>query len=435
MSLKRIQLGLVHVAVAMTLVPINSTLNRVMIKELALSAALVGVLASLPYLFSPIQVAIGSFADRNPLLGWRRTPYIFAGLALCVVGVAVAPQVAFLMAEQPGLGLLAGALAFGAWGMGYNLATVSYFSLATELSGEQGRARTIAVMFIMMIVSIIATAVTLGNMLEVYTPETLQRAFWVVGAAAFTLGLLGLLGLEPRHPQDAPASENYTWRQMAAALTGNPQVRRFFIYLVLLFVAILGQDILLEPYGAQAFGLSVQATTRITAYWGMFFLIAMAAGGALERRLDRIRQARLGAWTGMAAFALIIASGLAGTPGLFYLGVVLLGTATGLSTVSNLSLMLDMTNPGQIGLYIGAWGMANAMARLVGNVLSGTARDLATYFSGNHTLGYMLVFGFELALLAFSLLLLAGVDVSLFRKDAQVQLSPLEKAALAGDIG
>jgi len=30
---KRIQLGLIHVAVAMTLVPINSTLNRVMIKR------------------------------------------------------------------------------------------------------------------------------------------------------------------------------------------------------------------------------------------------------------------------------------------------------------------------------------------------------------------------------------------------------------------
>ena len=60
MFLKRFQLGLIHVAVAMTLVPINSTLNRVMIKELAISATIVAILASLPYLFSPIQVAIGS---------------------------------------------------------------------------------------------------------------------------------------------------------------------------------------------------------------------------------------------------------------------------------------------------------------------------------------------------------------------------------------
>jgi len=32
-----LQLGLIHLAVAMTLVPINSTLNRVMIKELSIA--------------------------------------------------------------------------------------------------------------------------------------------------------------------------------------------------------------------------------------------------------------------------------------------------------------------------------------------------------------------------------------------------------------
>src|SRR4030065_1745209 len=108
MFLKRFQLGLIHVAVAMTLVPINSTLNRVMIKELAISATLVALLASLPYLFSPIQVAIGSYSDRHPIFGFRRTPYILAGLILCVRGVVVSPQVAFLMADNSSLALLGG---------------------------------------------------------------------------------------------------------------------------------------------------------------------------------------------------------------------------------------------------------------------------------------------------------------------------------------
>ena len=87
MLIKRIQLALIHVAVAMTLVPINSTLNRVMIKELALSATLVAILASLPYLFSPLQVLIGSYSDRHPIFGWRRSPYIALGLFLCAGAV------------------------------------------------------------------------------------------------------------------------------------------------------------------------------------------------------------------------------------------------------------------------------------------------------------------------------------------------------------
>ena len=133
---KRLQLGLIHCAVAMTLVPINSTLNRVMIKELGIAATVVAVLASLPYLFSPLQVAIGSYSDRHPILGFRRTPYILIGLVLCVGGLVASPQIAFLMSSAPGPGLLSAGLAFGAWGMGYNLGSVSYLALASELAQQ-----------------------------------------------------------------------------------------------------------------------------------------------------------------------------------------------------------------------------------------------------------------------------------------------------------
>jgi MFS transporter, BCD family, chlorophyll transporter len=174
---KRLQLGLIHVAVAMTLVPINSTLNRVMIKELAISATLVALLASLPYLFSPIQVAIGSYSDRHPIFGLRRTPYILAGIILCVLGVIVSPRVAFLMSENLSMGIMAGILAFGAWGMGYNLSSVSYLSLASEISGEEGRGKTIAIMWFMMIVSIIGTAIGISHMVDPYTPSSYDSGF------------------------------------------------------------------------------------------------------------------------------------------------------------------------------------------------------------------------------------------------------------------
>lgn len=434
MTLKRIQLGLIHTAVAITLVPINSTLNRIMIKELALSALLVAVLASLPYLFSPIQVAIGSFSDRHPLFGWRRTPYILLGLILCVAGVILAPRVAFLLVERRAVGILLGALIFGAWGMGFNFASVSYLSLATELSGERGRSRTIAVMFFMMIVGIIFTAYSLGDMLEVYTSETLTRSFAVVGAVALFLGLGGLIGLEPRLNGGESREETYSWGAMLAALTSNPQAARFFIYLVILLIAILGQDILLEPYGAEAFGLSVQQTTRITSIWGAFFLVSLALGGALENRLPKLKQARIGGWSGIVAFGLIATSSLLGGQGLFYLGVVLLGLATGISTVSNLSLMLDMTAQGRVGLYIGAWGMANAMSRLGGNILSGGLRDGVSRLADNPIAGYSVVFFIEIILLLISLYLLRSIDVSLFKQNAEREVSFIERAAIANEV-
>lgn len=433
MFFKRIQLGLIHVAVAMTLVPINSTLNRVMIKELALSATLVALLASLPYLFSPIQVAIGAYSDRHPVFGLRRTPYILAGLLLCVAGVVVAPRVAFLMAENFGLGVLAGILTFGAWGMGYNLSSVSYFSLVAELS-EGGRGKTIATMFFMMIVGIIGTAIGISRMVDPYTPEAMIRAFETVGASALTLGLLGLLWLEPRPQADLarPHAESYTVKQMTGAILGNPVARIFFVYLLLLLAAILGQDVLLEPFGAEAFGLSVAETTRITSMWGAFVLVAILIAGALEGRAPKRILAQIGNLGALAGFLVILASGFSRSLGVFYTGVTLLGTGTGLSTVANLSLMFDLTVAGNVGLYIGAWGFSNAMSRLAGSLLGGALRDGVTQATGQALDGYLVVFGVEAAMLAVAALLLVRVDVSAFQRRA-AEPSFVEKASMAAE--
>jgi BCD family chlorophyll transporter-like MFS transporter len=423
-------------ALAMTLIPINGTLNRVMIKELSISATLVAILASFPYLFSPIQVLIGSFSDRFPVLGWRRTPYILLGLGLCVGGVLVSPQVAYTLVDNFWAGIAVGVFTFGAWGMGYNFASVSYFSLASEISGEKGRSRTIAVMFFMMIVSIILTSYGIGHLLEIYSFQTLERAFRIVGLLALILGLAGILGLEERQSGKALESgENYSWVEMVTTLMENPQVKTFFVYLTILLVAILGQDILLEPFGAEAFGLPVDATTRITSIWGVFFLVALIVGGMLETRVDKLTQARLGAWSGAFAFSLIVLSGLLGSLVLFYVGVVLLGAATGIATVSNLSLMLDMTMEGRVGLFIGAWGMSSAFSRMLGNLLSGVVRDSVTRLVQDETSGYLAVFSIEISLILVSLYLLRRVDVDLFKREADQNFSYLERATLANDIG
>jgi len=436
---RRIQLGLVHVAITMTLVPINSTLNRVMIKELAISATLVALMASLPYLISPIQVYIGSHSDHIRFFGLQRTPYIFLGLILCVAGVSFSPLVAFVLAENFWMGILIGFLTFGAWGMGYNLAAVSYLSLASEISGKDGRGRTIAVMWFMMIVSIILTSISLSRMVDPYTPEALKTSFQWIGAAAFIIGMIGLLWLEKREIrvekdtlEDAVTEERYSWLHMARGVINNPQARRFFWYLILLLVAILGQDILLEPFAGEAFDMSVTETTRITSIWGVFVLVALFITGWLETRADKRSLAAWGGWVVMAGFVMIPLSGLVLQSGVFYAGLVLLGIGTGVSTVSNLSLMLDMTIEGQVGLFIGAWGMANAISRLIGSILGGAVRDVVRHLTGDAILGYIMVFTIMALMVLVTLFMLRQIDVSAFRKRAE-DLPVVERAAIAGD--
>lgn len=420
MLIKRIQLGLIHVAVAMTLVPINSTLNRVMIHDLAISATVVAVLASLPYLFSPLQVALGSYSDRHPFLGFRRSPYILLGLVLCVVGLVISPRVAYGLSGSSLTGYLFAALAFGAWGMGYNLSSVSYLSLAAEISGEKGRGRTVATMWFMMIVAIIFTAVSLGQMLELYSPEALQRAFWIVGAVALLLGLVGLIRLEPRHGQrEQAAGENYSLRELLAPVLRSPQVRLFFLYLFLLLTALLGQDLLLEPFAAERFNMTVSQTTRITSIWGTATLVAILLAGVLDTRVQRRRMAQTGNVGALLGLVLVIGSGLDASRSLFYAGVTLLGFGTGISTVANLALMFDLTVVGSVGLFIGAWGFANAMSRLAGNVLAGVLRDLTTLLTGNAVFGYVLVFTLEAVMLLVAILMLTRLSITSFRQEVE----------------
>jgi len=434
MLVKRIQLGLIHVAVAMTLVPINSTLNRVMIKELAISATLVALLASLPYLFSPIQMAIGSFSDRHPLWGLRRTPYIALGLVLCVIGVALSPQVAFMISTNWWAGVLLGIFSFGAWGMGFNFATVSYLSLASEISGEKERGRTISVMWFMMIVAIIATAFSLSHMIDPYTPIAMKRAFLVVAFTALVLGLLGLLGLESRSSRHTPVqSENQSWKVLYRAVLANRQATHFFWYLVVLLAALLGQDILLEPFAGEAFGMTVRETTRITSLWGSCFLVTLALTGILEARVGKRSAARWGGYGALFGFILIVLSGIVVNSTLFYVGVIFLGGGSGLSTVSNLSLMLDMTTASNVGLFMGAWGMANAFSRLIGTLLGGMLRDLVSQIWQNLLVGYLAVFVIEAGLIFISLKMLRSIDVVSFQQGAK-KLSIVERSATALDM-
>ena len=434
MFIKRLQLALIHTAVAITLVPFNSTLNRVMIFDLGISKTIFTLLAIFPYVLSPIQVAIGSFSDRHPIFGYRRVPYILAGLILCVLGVAIAPQIAVLISKNFTLGIIVGVIAFGMWGMGYNLSAVSYLSLASELSGEKGRGKTIATMFIAMVFGLIVTGISLSNMVTTYDPETLSRAFLIVAVSALTLGLLGLIKLEPpfKSEDSIPRSEAYTVKEMTAAITANPVARIFFAYLLLLLAAILGQDVLLEPFGAQAFGMTLEQTSRIVSISSFFTLIAFVVAAILEGRVKKKYIAQSGNLGALFGFLIIVLSGLTTSLTTFYIGITLLGFGTGISTVANLSLMFDLTVPEKVGLYIGAWGFSNGLSRLLGLLMAGLVADLATQLTGNALSGYLVVFGLEAFMLFLAAIMLYRIDVGAFQKQAH-EPSFVEKVALAAE--
>jgi BCD family chlorophyll transporter-like MFS transporter len=271
-------------------------------------------------------------------------------------------------------------------------------------------------------------------MVDPYTAEALVRAVWIVGLMAFVLGLLGLIKLERRtRVAGVSKEERYSWGEMAAAILENRQATLFFVYLAILLTALLGHDILLEPFGGEAFGMPIEQTTRFTSIWGTFTLVALLLAAMLERRTSKLKVATWGGWGAFLGFVLIALSGVLTNTGVFYTGMVLLGFGTGLATVSNLSLMLDMTTVTKVGLFIGAWGMSNAVSRLAGSVIGGAVRDTLTRVLPNPATAYVLVFGIMAILILVSLLMLRRIDVAAFRQQAD-KTSTIERAALAGEV-
>ncbi|WP_129674750.1 BCD family MFS transporter [Candidatus Chloroploca sp. Khr17] len=427
---KNFRLGLLHMAVAVCLVPITGILNRIMIHEMQLMATLVAGLIVLPNLMSPLQPFLGQYSDHHPLFGYRRTPYIALGLLLCITGSVLTPMAALTMDATFWPGLAFSILAFALWGVGYNLSVVSYLSLASDMSGENDRSRTIAVMWFMMITAVILTATITGRALENYSSEALVRVFMACGLVAFVLSAIGLIGLEPRNAV-VDEQARHSVREAVGAVVSNPQAQVFFVYLMLLLAAILGQDVLLEPFGAQAFGMSVRETTQLTAIWGSATLFSLLLQGLLlSRFLAKKTAATIGAAVAASGFILIASSGLLHIQPLFIAGIVVLGLGTGIATTTNLALMLDMTTPANVGLFIGAWGMADAAARGVGNVMAGAVRDVMSATLGSAVGAYVTVFTLEALMLCAALLLLRRIDVSAFRSEQQ-KITTL--IAVAGD--
>lgn len=429
-----VQLSFVHVGVSLTVVPITGTLNRVMIADMGIPAVLVGLLVALPYMLSPLQVFVGNWADQRPLWGMHRSPWILIGGLMASFGSYMAAHTVFYMDEHFLAGLIASFAVFALWGIGVNVASVSYLSLASELtenSPKNRRTATVGVMWTAMILSTIIASISLSRVLAVDSSQDgIYFAFGAIWFVATLFVLIGAAGIEP--PGQRAARHNATNPLTALQLLAhNPTAKRFFLYLLLVLVGIRAQDVLLEPYAADTLGMTVSETTRIEAIWGIGVFITLLGGLLLVRRFGKRANAYAGAIMTIIAFGLVIAAGVVRDPTFFHVSVFLLGLGSGLMTVSNLSFMLDMTIPQSVGLYIGAWGVANFVAQSMGTVAGALMRDIAYSLTGNVALGYMTVFALEIGGLIVALMLFRTISVENFHREAQVEL--VDVLALAGD--
>jgi len=418
-----LRLSLFQVTVGMAVVLLIGTLNRVMIVELGVPAWLVAVMVSLPLVFAPFRAVVGFRSDNHrSLLGWKRVPYLWFGTMLQFGGLAIMPFALIILSGDSNgpicIGQAAGALAFLLVGAGLHTTQTVGLALATDLSPVEKHPKVVALLCMMLLLGMIASALLFGLVLRHFSEIRLVQV--IQGASVFTIvvNAAALWKQEPRRPAEtSPARARPSFAKAWAEFDRFGTARRRLIALGFGTMAFSMQDILLEPYGGQVLHLPVGVTTAFTALLAVGGLIGFGvAAKLLGQGMDAYRLASIGALAGLAAFtSLIFAAPLQSTM-MFAIGVSLIGLGAGLFAHCTLTAAMGMAGAGQIGLALGIWGAVQASAAGVAVAAGGLIRDGVSLLAMRGSLGaalidpatgYGVVYTIEIALL-FVTLVAAG---------------------------
>jgi BCD family chlorophyll transporter-like MFS transporter len=410
-----LRLSLFQVSVGMAAVLLTGTLNRVMIVELGIPAALVALMVALPLVFAPLRALIGYKSDTHrSFLGWRRGPYIWFGSMLQFGGFAIMPfALLILSGDTHGpiiIGYVAAALAFLLVGVGMHTTQTAGLALATDLAAEHTRPRVVALLYVMFLAGTLVSALLLGWLLADFSALRLIQVIQGAALATMALNMVALWKQEARNPAlTDPKRPRVPFATRWKAFSATPGARRLLIAVALGAGAFSMQDVLLEPYGGEVLGLSVASTTALTALWAAGMLAGFAAAAyALARGGEPHRSAGIGVLAAAPAFTLIILAAPMNAPFLFGLGVFGVGLGGGLFAVGTLSAAMNLARADEAGLALGAWGAVHATAAGAAIAVGGGLRDLVAQLASagqlgpalnNAASGYNVVYLIEIAAL------------------------------------
>ncbi len=433
-----LRLSLFQVTVGAALVLLVGTLNRVMIVELSVPATLVAVMLALPLLFAPFRTWIGHRSDQHrSALGWRRVPYIWKGTMYQFGGLAVMPFALLVLSgygeavDAPRwIGLSSAAIAFLLVGAGVHIVQTVGLALATDLVKEDDQPKVVGLMYVMLLVGMVASALIYGALLENYTPGRLIQVIQGTAVLTIALNLIALWKQEPRDRARAQAMQtqvNVPFKEAWDSLVARPGMMRLMVMIGFGTFGFGMADVLLEPYGGQALGFSVAETTRLTAILAAGTLLGFGvASRVLSGPMPALTLGRIGAAIGIPGFLAIILASQGGGAAMFLAGTLATGVGAGLFGHATLTQTIRSAPRNRIGLALGTWGAVQATCAGIGVALAGIIRDIVVQIPSFGGLSahapYNYVFGIEVAFLVLAVL----VATKAIRAPADIDREPAE---------
>ena len=417
------RLGLIQAALGSIVVLTTSTLNRVMVVELALPALVPGLLVALHYAVQLSRPRMGFGSDQ----GQRRSPWIAGGMAVLALGGFGAAVGTAWASTAPLAGLALATLSFVLVGLGVAASGTSLLALLATRVAQERRAGAATLVWVMMIVGFAVTAGLAGRFLDPFTPARLVMVSGCVSALALALALAALVGIENSAPlQRREPEAKPRFLQALQQVWQEPDARRFTVFVFVSMIAYSAQDLILEPFAGVRFGFTPGESTQLSGvqHGGtlMGMLLAALAGRRLSgfNSLSGLSLGSLRAWMvgGCIASALallgLVAGGIVGPTWPLRANVFALGVANGAFSIAAIGSMMALAGQGRVareGTRMGLWGAAQAIGFAVGGVLGTAASDLARWLIGSQVAAYLTVFAAEALLFVVSAALAGYIRV------------------------
>ncbi|MCT7974588.1 BCD family MFS transporter [Laspinema olomoucense] len=448
------RLGLFQMGLGIMSLLTLGVLNRVMIEELRVPALIAAGAIAMHQFVSPTRIWFGQMSDSKPLWGHHRSGYVWIGAALFTAISFIAVQIVWQLGSSlkatgwsPTTYLWAGvlALAFGVYGLALSLSSTPFAALLVDVSDEDNRPKLVSIVWSMLMVGIIVGAIISSGLLKQITLDTpieqlqasVNRLFVIVPAIVLVLCGIATVGVEKKYSRFGTRSnigdrdDQIGLGEALRVLTASRQTGIFFTFLLVMSISLFMQDAVMEPYGGEVFGMPISETTQLNAFFGMGTLMGIAATGFLVvPRLGKQNTTKLGCICAAVCLGLIILAGFTEKPEMLMGSLLLYGLASGIITTGAISLMLDLTAAETAGTFIGAWGLAQAIARGLSTVSGGAVLDVGRFLFGTPVLSYALVFATQAAGMILAVFLLRRVNIHEFRQNAKDAIA----AVMAGEL-
>lgn len=464
------RLGLFQMGLgAMSLLTLG-VLNRVLIEGLKIPATIAVLAIAMHQFVAPARVWFGQLSDSRPIFGYHRTSYIWIGTAIFTTTSFLAVQVVWRLGESIAnakawvwtpetmgwVGLLG--MMFAIYGLALSSSATPFAALLVDVSEEEERSKLVGIVWSMLMVGIIIGAILSSGILKnvragspiAELQTTINSLFLIVPAIVAGLAILATKGIERKFSRflrrstervEADGSiakisgreDTMSLGKAIRVLTASRQTGLFFIFLMTMTISLFMQEPILEPFGGDPalFNLNYSQTTMLNAYWGTGVLFGLGLTGFLIiPRIGKMKTARIGCFLVSGSFSLIIMAGFLKQTVLLQVALVLFGLASGVTTTGALNLMLDLTAAETAGTFLGAWGLAQAMARGLATVAGGVVLDIGRALFQQPMLAYGLVFLCQAMGMLLAVWFLSRVDVQEFRTSAQQAIA----AVLASEV-